>query len=69
MLAVGQDAGIAGLRPRRFRHTYGTRLRQDGANVAQVQALLNHASIETSARYFRVGSKVQTAVVESAFEE
>jgi integrase len=69
VLAVGEDAGIPGLRPHRLRHTYGTRLRQDGADVAQVQALLNHASIETSARYFRAGSKEQAAVVESAFEE
>ncbi|MFE3173128.1 tyrosine-type recombinase/integrase [Amycolatopsis sp. NPDC059090] len=57
VLAVGQDAGITGLRPHRLRHTYGTRLRQDGADVAQVQALLNHASTETSARYFRAGPK------------
>jgi site-specific recombinase XerD len=62
-------AGIAGLRPHRLRHTYGIRLRQDGADVAQVQALLNHASIETSARYFRAGPKERAAVVESAFEQ
>jgi integrase/recombinase XerC len=35
----------------------------------QVQALLNHASIETSARYFRAGPSEQAAVVESAFEQ
>ncbi|SEP46487.1 tyrosine-type recombinase/integrase [Amycolatopsis saalfeldensis] len=69
VLAVGKDAGFPGLRPHRLRHTYGTRLRQNGADVAQVQALLNHASIETSARYFRAGRAEQTAVVEATFEQ
>jgi integrase/recombinase XerC len=34
VLAVGADAGIAGLRPHRCRHTYATRLRQNGADIA-----------------------------------
>jgi integrase len=51
VLAVGADAGIPGLRPHRLRHSFGTRLRQGGADPAQVQALLGHASIDTSARY------------------
>ena len=37
VLAVGEDAGIAGLRPHRLRHAYATRL-QGGADPAQVQA-------------------------------
>ncbi|WP_376770060.1 hypothetical protein [Actinomadura luteofluorescens] len=40
MLAVGEDAGVADLRPHRLRHTYGTRLRRDGADPAQMQYLL-----------------------------
>ena len=55
VLAVGDDAGIPGLRPHRCRHTYATRLRQGGADPAQVQALLGLASVETAARYFRAG--------------
>jgi integrase len=43
--AVGADGGIDGLRPQRLRHTYGTRLRQGGADVAQVQALFGLASL------------------------
>ncbi len=68
VLAVGRQAGIQGLRPHRLRHTYATRLRQGGADVAQVQALLGHASVETAGRYFRVGAGEQADVVERVFE-
>ncbi|MEU2169508.1 tyrosine-type recombinase/integrase [Micromonospora chersina] len=44
VLAVGTDAHLPGLRPHRLRPTYATRLRQGGADPAQVQALLDHAS-------------------------
>lgn len=67
VLAVGADAGQPGLRPHRLRHTYATRLRQDGADPAQVQALLGHASLDTTARYFRAGAAEQAAVVERIF--
>jgi integrase len=68
VLAVGRQAGIKGLRPHRLRHTYATRLRQGGADPAQVQALLGHASVETAGRYFRAGASERTAVVERVFE-
>jgi len=67
VLAVGDDAGIPGLRPHRCRHTFATRLRQGGADPAQVQALLGHASIDTAARYFRSGSAENAAVIERIF--
>ncbi|SNY72878.1 tyrosine-type recombinase/integrase [Paractinoplanes atraurantiacus] len=69
VLAVGADAGLPGLRPHRLRHTYATRLRKSGADPAQIQALLGHASIETSGRYFRAGAAELAAVVEKAFDE
>ena len=68
VLAVGDDAGIPGLRPHRCRHTYATRLRQGGADPAQVQALLGLASVETAARYFRAGKDEQAAIVDRIFE-
>lgn len=64
VLAVGVDAGLPGLRPHRLRHTYATRLRQGGADPAQVQALLGHASLDATARYFRAGVAEQVAAVE-----
>jgi integrase len=67
VLAAGADAGIPGLRPHRCRHTFATRLRQGGADPAQVQALLGHASIDTAARYFRSGSAENAAVIERVF--
>jgi integrase len=67
VLAAGADAGIPGLRPHRCRHTFGTRLRQGGADPAQIQALLGHASLDTAARYFRAGSAENAAVIERIF--
>lgn len=52
----------------RLRHTYATRLRQGGAGPAQVQALLGHASLDTTARYFWPGTAEQAAVVERIFQ-
>ncbi|MEV5752297.1 tyrosine-type recombinase/integrase [Actinoallomurus sp. NPDC052308] len=68
VLAVGKAAGIDGLRPHRLRHTFATRLRQGGADPAQVQSLLGHSSLDTSARYFRAGTAETAAVVERVFE-
>ncbi|MEU4407137.1 tyrosine-type recombinase/integrase [Streptosporangium sp. NPDC023963] len=67
IVAIGQDAGLPGLRPHRLRYTYATRLRQGGADAAQVQALLGHTSLETTARYFRAGPAEQAAVVDRVF--
>ncbi|HEY6798470.1 MAG TPA: tyrosine-type recombinase/integrase [Kineosporiaceae bacterium] len=69
VLAVGDDAKLPGLRPHRCRHTYATRLRQGGADPAQIQALLGHATLETAGRYFRAGPAEQAAVIERIFEE
>ena len=68
VLAVGDHARITGLRPHRLRHTFATRLRQGGADPAQVQALLGHSSLDTSARYFRAGQTEQAEIVERVFE-
>jgi integrase len=69
VLAVGTGAGIEGLRPHRLRDTYATRMRQGGADPAQIQAQLGHARLETTARYFRAGLPELAAVVERVFEE
>jgi site-specific recombinase XerD len=71
VLAVGSDAKLDGkpVRPQRLRHTYATRLRQSGADPAQVQALLGHARLETTAVYFQAGPAEQREAVEKAFEQ
>jgi len=66
--AVGKDAGLPGLRPHRLRHTYATRLREAGADHAQIQALLGHASIETTARYFRASATEVADLVDRALD-
>ncbi|MBG0831619.1 tyrosine-type recombinase/integrase [Planomonospora sp. ID67723] len=66
--AVGKDAGLPSLRPHRLRHTYATRLREGGADPAQIQALLGHASIETSARYFRASAAEVADLVDRALD-
>ncbi|HET9654622.1 MAG TPA: tyrosine-type recombinase/integrase [Kineosporiaceae bacterium] len=71
VLAVGAATGLPdlqALRPHRLRHTYATRLRQGGADPAQIQALLGHATLETAARYFRAGPTEQAAVIERIFQ-
>ena len=61
VLTSGADAGIQGLRPHRASATCATRLRQGGADPAQIQAILGHGSIDTSARYFRAGGAENAA--------
>ncbi|HEX4815360.1 MAG TPA: tyrosine-type recombinase/integrase [Nonomuraea sp.] len=62
-LAAGAQAGIAGLRPHDLRHTYATRLREQGADPAQIQALLGLSRLDTTARYFRAGAAELATVV------
>ncbi|WP_440072693.1 tyrosine-type recombinase/integrase [Streptosporangium sp. OZ121] len=66
--AVGKDAGLPGLRPHRLRHTYATRLREADADHAQIQALLGHTSIETTARYFRASATEVADLVDRALD-
>lgn len=65
--AVGREAGVQ-LHPHALRHTFATRLRRSGADPAQVQAFMGHASADTTARYYRAGAAELAEVVERAFE-
>jgi site-specific recombinase XerD len=42
---------------------------QGGADPAQIQALLGHASLDNSARYFRAGPAETAAVIERVFDQ
>ncbi|WP_406312212.1 tyrosine-type recombinase/integrase [Streptosporangium sp. NBC_01639] len=66
--ATGQAAGLPGLRPHRLRHTYATRLREAGADHAQIQALLGQASIESTARYFRASPAEVADLIDRALD-
>jgi site-specific recombinase XerD len=61
--AIGKAADL-----HRLRHTYATRLREAGADHAQIQALLGHASLETPARYFRASALEIADLIDRALD-
>jgi integrase len=60
----GREAGLGKVHPHQLRHTYATRLREGGTDPAQIQALMGHVSIETTARYFRASAAEVAALVD-----
>jgi site-specific recombinase XerD len=61
-------AGVADRVPRgaqlhALRHTFATRLAEDGANASEIMRLLGHASLTTSQNYIEVTSEQQRAAV------
>jgi integrase/recombinase XerC len=46
-----------------LRHTFATRLAEDGANASEIMRLLGHASLTTSQNYIEVTSAAQRAAV------
>ena len=53
MLACDQ-ADVTRFNPYKLRHSFATRMRRAGADLADVQALLGHKSPKTTARYAEV---------------
>ena len=61
-------AGISDRVPRgaqlhALRHTFATRLAEDGANASEIMRLLGHASLTTSQNYIEVTAAAQRAAV------
>jgi integrase len=62
VLACDQ-AHVTRFNPYKLRHSFATRMRRAGADLADVQALLGHKSPKTTARYAEVSvDKLVTAV-------
>jgi integrase/recombinase XerD len=49
--SIATRAGIAGATLHKFRHTYGTRLLERGADIVTVQKLMGHSDLKTTEKY------------------
>jgi len=63
MLACDQ-AHVERFNPYKLRHSFATMLRREGADLADVQALLGHKSPKTTARYADVSQEKLAAAVQ-----
>jgi integrase/recombinase XerC len=72
--AVGRayrEAGVGGSVPRgalvhALRHTFATRLAEDGASAVEIMRLLGHASLTTSQNYIDATAREQRAAIRSS---
>jgi integrase/recombinase XerC len=66
-----REAGVGGAVPRgalvhALRHTFATRLGEDGASAVEIMRLLGHASLTTSQNYIDATAREQRAAIRSS---
>jgi integrase/recombinase XerD len=56
-------AGIEHVHPHMLRHTYATELLREGFTISEVQALMRHADLRTTAVYLHIHDEQLAAKV------
>lgn len=51
---IGKNAGVEGVYPHRFRHTFAIEFLRNGGNIALLKALMGHESLEMVMRYAKI---------------
>lgn len=66
---VSVDSGIFSVTPHTLRHSYATRLIEDGVDIRYVATLLGHQSLETTQKYTHVRDNRLRKVYENVMEK
>jgi integrase len=64
---VAERAGVPGVHPHKFRHTFATMALRAHAREIDVQSLLGHSSLTMVQRYARTYSSEQAVAAHSSF--